>query len=240
MSEHADENAAIWQSEGGVAGWLAGAEDRERQRAEPRRLMADLLPFGAEDAFVLVDLGAGTGAAARAVLDRYPGASAVLAEFSPQMVEAGTRALEPYRGRYRYVDFDLTNGPWPADIPEKVDVAVSSMCLHHLPDARKEQLCAEVFARLRPGGWFLDLDVVTAGDPVVAEAWERAEDRQDPEGAPTRRHRTAEEQHRYENHIRHISPLPRRLGYLAAAGFEGVDVFWRRLELVLMGGRRPA
>ena len=86
----------------------------------------------------------------------------------------------------------------------------------------------------------IDLDVVTAGDPVVAEAWQRAEDRQDPEAARTRRHRTAEEQHRYENHIRHISPLPRRLGYLAAAGFEGVDVFWRRLELVLMGGRRPA
>jgi tRNA (cmo5U34)-methyltransferase len=239
VSEDIDDNAAIWKSDDGVAAWLSGSEDRERQRGEQRRLMADLLPFGDEDSFVFVDLGAGTGAAARAVLDRYPKSSALLAEYSPQMVEAGTQALAPYRGRFQYVAFDLTEGPWPVEVPDQVGAIISSMFFHHLPDPRKESLCAEVFARLEPGGWFLDFDVATAEDPVAAEAWRRAEDRRDPAAALQQQHRTADEQHRYDTHIRHISPLSRRLAALRAAGFEGVDTFWKRLESVLIGGRRP-
>jgi hypothetical protein len=34
-------------------------------------------------------------------------------------------------------------------------------------------------------------------------------------------------------------PLTRQLGYLQAAGFEGIDVYWKRLEWVIYGGRRP-
>jgi tRNA (cmo5U34)-methyltransferase len=240
VGEDHDDNAAIWKSDGGVATWLAGSAEREQQRGEQRRLVADLLPFGDEDQFVFVDLGAGTGAAARAVLDRFPRASALLAEYSPQMAEAGTDALQPFRGRFRYVDFDLTTGPWPDEVPDQVDAVISSMCLHHLPDARKKQLCAEVFTRLKPGGWFLDLDVVTAETPAAAQAWQRADDRRDPDAALHRRHRTADEQHWFENHTRYISPLSRRLGFLQAAGFEGVDIFWKRLDAVLIGGRRPA
>jgi SAM-dependent methyltransferase len=240
VNEDIDGNAAIWKSERGVAGWLSGNELREQQRGEQRRLMADLLPFGDEEPFVFVDLGAGTGAAARAVLERYPRASALLAEYSPQMADAGARALEPYGGRFHYVDVDLASGPWPTEIPERVDAVISSMFLHHLPDRRKEQLCAEVLTRLEPGGWFLDFDVVTAEDPIVAEAWRRADDRQDPGAALQREHRTPDEQHRYDVHVRHISPLSRRLGFLQAAGFEGVDIFWKRLDSVLIGGRRPA
>jgi len=39
-------------------------------------------------------------------------------------------------------------------------------------------------------------------------------------------HRTAEEQFRYENHVRYMIPLDPQVGFLRAAGFEGVDVFW--------------
>lgn len=239
MSEQVDGNAAVWKSDDGVATWLSGSADRERQRGQQRRLMADLLPFAADEDFVVVDLGAGTGAAAAAVLERYPRATALLAEYSPQMVAAGTEALAAHRGRFRYVEFDLAGEGWPAGIPERVGAVVSSMCLHHLPDARKASLCAEVLARLEPGGWFLDLDVATAEDPVVADAWRRAEERRDPAAAHPQQHRSADEQHRYDNHVRFISPVSRRLAFLRAAGFEGVDTFWRRLDSVLIGGRRP-
>jgi SAM-dependent methyltransferase len=239
VTEDADGNAAIWKSEEHVSSWLSEEDDRERRRHEQRRLMANLLPFDDDEPFVFVDLGAGTGAAGRGVLDRYPAASALLAEYSPQMAEAGTRAMERFEGRYRYVEFDLATGPWPTAIPDRVDAVVSSMCLHHLPDPRKEELCREVFARLAPGGWFLDLDVVTADDPSVDEAWRRADDRRNPEAARRRAHPTREEQHRQANHTRYISPLSRRLGFLRSAGFLGVDTYWKQLESVLIGGMRP-
>ena len=235
-----DTNAAVWKSDMGVNFWKSTASDRERRRAGHRDLMAQLLPFAADEPFTFVDLGAGTGAAARTILDCYGGAHAILADFSPQMMAQGVVELEPYAGRYTYVEFDLTRaGSWPAQIPDRLDAVVSSLCVHHLRDERKQTLFGEIFARLAPGGWYLNYDPVLPPDPVAAEAWLRAGDRRDPAAAGKRAHRTPEEQFRYENHVRYMIPLDPQLGYLRAAGFEGVDVYWKELDYVIYGGRRP-
>jgi len=234
-----DTNAAVWKSEIGVSFWKTRANGASRD-AERRVLMAELLPFAADEPFTFVDLGAGTGAAARTVLDHYPAARAILADYSPQMMAQGTVELEPYAGRYAYVEFDLTAaGDWPDGIPGQVDAVVSSLAVHHLNDARKQSLFAEIRAHLAPGGWYLNYDPVMPPDPVVEEAWLRAGDRRDPSAAQKRHHRTPEEQFRYENHVRYMIPLDPQIGFLRAAGFEGVDVFWKELDFVIYGGRRP-
>lgn len=232
-------NEAIWKSDRGMSYWISMAEDRERRRSEQRRLMAELLSFADDAEFTVVDLGAGTGAAARAVLDRYPGAAAILAEYSPQMIAEGSRALDAYFDRFSYVEFDLATGPWPTEIPDEVDAVISSMCVHHLPDVRKQQLFGEVLARLAPGGWFLNLDPVTADDPEVEATWKRANDRLDPAEAAKHAHRGPEEQRRYDNHVRYMSPLSRQLDFLRSTGFEAIDVYWKHLDYVIYGGRRP-
>ncbi len=237
--DRTDTNAAIWKSDQGISYWVATAEDRERRRGEQRRLMADLLPFADDEPFTFVDLGAGTGAAARAVLDRYPRASAILADYSSQMMEEATRALSSYNGRYSCVEFDLGDDLWPPGIPTEVAAMVSSLCVHHLPDRRKQELFREIVARLAPGGWYFNYDPVTAGDPVVEAAWQRADDRQDPASAAKRNNRTPEEQLRYENHVRYMSPLAPQLEFMRAAGFEAVDVYWKHLDHVIYGGRAP-
>jgi tRNA (cmo5U34)-methyltransferase len=237
----ADTNAAIWKSDAGISYWKSTSEDRERRRGEQRRLLADLLPFSDDDEFTVLDLGAGTGAAARTVLDRYRRAQAILADFSPQMMEQGKRELAGYEGRYRYVEFDLAEaGAWPADIPAGVEAVVSALSVHHVPDQRKQSLFGEILARLTPGGWYLNYDPVTAEDPAVEAAWQRAGDRRDPAAAAKRAHRTPEEQRRYENHVRYMSPLGPQLDFLRGAGFEAVDVYWKELDYVIYGGRRPA
>src|ERR1700761_1314109 len=93
-----DTNAEVWKSEEVVRAWAADAEQREQRRREDRAMLADLLPFDEGDAFTFADLGAGTGAGARAVLDRYPNATAVLADFSPQMMNVGAEELAGYEG----------------------------------------------------------------------------------------------------------------------------------------------
>jgi tRNA (cmo5U34)-methyltransferase len=156
------------------------------------------------------------------------------------MMAQGGAELEPYAGRYTYVEFDLTAvGAWPASIPDPVGAVISSLSVHHLRDERKRSLFAEILAHLAPGGWYLNYDPVRPPDPVVAEAWLRAGDRRDPSAADKRQHRTPEEQFRYENHVRYMIPLDPQVGLLRAAGFEGVDVFWKELDFVIYGGRRP-
>ena len=95
MPDSADANEAIWRSDAAISHWVSTAEDRERRRADERRLMAELLPFDKDQQFTFVDLGAGTGAAARVVLDYFPGAQGILADYSLQMMEQGRRELSP-------------------------------------------------------------------------------------------------------------------------------------------------
>src|SRR5579859_1157246 len=99
MPDTEDTNAAVWKSDIGVSFWKSTQADRERRRAGQRTLLAELLPFAADERFTVVDLGAGTGAAARIILDHYPAAHAVLADFSPQMMAQGEVELKPYEGR---------------------------------------------------------------------------------------------------------------------------------------------
>jgi SAM-dependent methyltransferase len=240
MPEHEDTNEAVWKSEIGVTYWKSTREDRERRRGGHRRLLAEFLPFQADEAFTFVDLGAGTGAAARTIMDRYPAARAILADYSPQMMAQGAIELEPYEGRYSYVELDLAKGgAWPEAIPALVDAVITSLAVHHLTDARKQELFAEILVHLAPGGWFLNYDPLATSDPVVEEAWHRVEDRRDPAARHKREHRTPEEQLRYETHIRYMIPLEPQVAFLRAAGFEGVDVYWKELDYAIYGGRRP-
>lgn len=240
MDELTDTNAAIWKSEEGVASWTSNTDERERKRAAQWRFLGELLPFDEEDAFNFLDLGAGTGAAARAVLRMYPRSTAVLADFSPQMMGEGEREMQAYAGRFHYVEFDMSTNNWPAAIPSTLDAVVTSMCIHHLPDHRKQGLFAEIFQHLAPGAWYLNYDPVSTADLVVEATWQRVNDLEDRVGASKRLHRTPAEQSRYENHVRHMIPLAKQLGYLQSAGFQGIDVYWKHLENVIYGGCRPA
>ena len=239
MEHPPNTNAAIWQSAEAVQTWAAEQERRETNRAAQRRLMALLLPFGEQDAFTFLDLGAGTGAASRAILGLRPRSTAILADFSAEMMRVGERDMQPFAGRYRYVEFDMADGQWPAAIPAALDAVVTSMSVHHLTDERKQGLFTEIFGRLAPGGWYLNYDPVRADDPVVEATWERVNDHDDPDAAHKRHHRTPQEQARWENHVRYIIPLEQQLAYLRAAGFASVDVFWKKLQNVIYGGYRP-
>ena len=240
MHHSADTNAAIWQSETIVANWAAEEAKREQKRVPQRRLMAVLLPFGEQDEFTFLDLGAGTGAASRAILGLRPRSTAILADFSVQMMRAGEREMQPFAGRYSFVEFDMTTGEWPAAIPAALDAVVTSMCIHHLPDERKRGIFAEIYDHLTPGGWYLNFDPVRAEDPLVEAAWERVNDQEDPEMAAKHAHRTPEEQARWDNHTRYIIPLAQQLEYLKSAGFAAIDVYSKHLENVIYGGCRPA
>jgi tRNA (cmo5U34)-methyltransferase len=238
VEELNDTNAAIWKSAEVARAFAEESEQRETRRREQLTLLARLLPFGPEDAFTFADLGAGTGAASRVVLTEYPRANAVLAEYSPQMAAEGERAMAPFAGRYRYVEFDMLSGDWSALDGIRLDSVVSALSIHHLPDARKQGVFREIFQHLQPGGWYVNFDTVQAPDAALAQVWERVNDRFEPEAADKRMHRTAHEQARFENHVRYMIPLEPQLAWLREAGFTSVDVFWKRLEMVVYGGSK--
>jgi len=238
-TEQRDTNAEVWKSDEAVRAWVADAETPRRARHAEWRLMGQLLPVGENDTFTFLDLGAGTGAAARAILDLYPNSKAILADYSPQMMNEATSIMRAYSGRFDYLEFDMLVGAWPASMPAAVDAVITSQCVHHLPDSRKQGLFTEILDRLVPGGWYLSFEPIAADDEIVAQAWERASDRLDPDAAHKRAHQTPEERALRHNHVRHLIPLAPQLEFMRAAGFEAIDVYWKKLDYVIYGGRRP-
>ncbi|HEX6513582.1 MAG TPA: class I SAM-dependent methyltransferase [Chloroflexota bacterium] len=236
---HADTNEAVWKNEANIKRWAAEAAAREAKRAEPMRYVAALLPFEADEEFTVVDLAAGTGMAARAIMDHFPKARAVLADYSPAMMGEGAKALEAYEGRYRYVEFDLRQTEWPAGIPVPMDAAVTSQAIHHLPDERKASLFREVFERLKPGGWYVNYEPVKASDSAVGHTWQRINDRFDPQAAYKRTHLSPQEEQQHANHVRYMIDLDSQLGFFKEAGYQAVDVYWKQLDYVIYGGRKP-
>ena len=117
-----------------------------------------MLPFAEQDEFTFLDLGAGTGAASRVILDMYPRSTAILADYSAEMMRAGERQMERFAGRYRYVEFDMSaRGEWPAAIPAALAAVVTSMCVHHLPDDLQAKPVRRDLRPPRPGWLVLQL-----------------------------------------------------------------------------------
>jgi SAM-dependent methyltransferase len=203
--------------------------------------MARLLPFGPDDELTFMDLGAGTGAASRALLEEYPRSNAILAEYSPQMTAEGEKLMAAaFAGRYRYVEFDMLAGDWSALDGLRLDAVVSTLSIHHLPDARKQGIFGEIYQHLAPGGWYVNFDPIRPPNTDLGAVWQRVNDRYEPDTPHLRAHRTEQEQARYENHVRYMLPLEPQLQWLRDAGFVTVDVFWKRLDMVIYGGAKPS
>ena len=137
MPDTEDTNAAVWKSDIGVSFWKSTQADREQRRAGHRALLAELLPFAADEPFTVVDLGAGTGAAARIILDHYPAAHAILADFSPQMMAQGE------------VELDAVRGPVPLR-RVRPDEGGRLAGRHSRPGRRRDQLAVGASSQRRP------------------------------------------------------------------------------------------
>ena len=235
MADHDD--AASWRSDDGIAAWLSAFGDREARRVQQRRLMAELLGFADDDPFVVVDLGAGTGAAARAVLDRYPRSSAVLVDFSPQMADAGRQALAALRGAasatWSTISPPAAHGRRAS--PTRLDAVISSLVLHHLPEARRQA------APRRGAGPPRPRRVVPRSRPARDErpARRRGVERHRRPPGPGVAGRAASAGTSTTAPCT-SAPLERQLDRLREAGFAAVDVYWKQLDTAILGGRRPA
>ncbi|HEX6511869.1 MAG TPA: methyltransferase domain-containing protein [Chloroflexota bacterium] len=198
-----------WQSPGHVADWLARLPELEPERAAAFTAIVGLLPFGPEEAFSFLDLGAGAGALSAAILSRYSRAGATLADFSQPMMDAGKKALEPFGERYQYVVFDMNAQPWPEELSGPFQAVVSSQAIHHLPNARKAWLFEQVYEHLTPGGVFVNWDPL--------------------------RH---EERQVHDPHDRTLASIEEARDMLQAAGFRDLAVAQQAGDSAVISGRK--
>lgn len=167
-----------------------------------------------------LDLGTGNGRLLALLHEHYPQAEGVGIDSSPPMLD---RAIERFVEHPLILvrEHDLAQ-PLTGVLPP-LDVVVSALAIHHLPDERKRTLFREIYALLAPGGTFINLDLVASPTPELHERFRQAIGREQDD--PTD----------------HLAGLCEQLGWLRDAGFEQVDCRFKWLELALIiAARAPS
>jgi len=206
--------------------------------AVPRRgeMLATLLaaaPFSRDDGFRAVELGCGEGRLAEALLDAFPSATLLALDGSEHMRDLATKRLRRFGERASVRTFALDTLDW-WDLMFGSDLVVSSLCLHHLSDAKKQYLYKAVASRLSARGALLVADVVepmhSQARDAAAEAWEVAARAQAGAiGRPELYTRFVEERwnlFKFPDPADMPAALFHHLVWLKHAGFSAVECLW--------------
>jgi len=180
---------------------------------------------------LVLDLGAGTGALAAAILERAEVGVVELVDVDPEMLDQARIRLAAAGGRARFAlrSFD---DPFPA-----CDAVTASLALHHIPTPEaKGALFRRAAEALRPGGIVVVADVTLPADPAGRDAGFRA----------WADHLVASgiEEHRAWEHFAEWAaedtyfPLEEELRLLREAGLEA-RCAWREGPSTVLVGTKP-
>ncbi len=197
-------------------------------------LALDLVPYSSDQPFRFADLGSGTGNFLSMVLERFPASTAMALDLSQRMLSASESKLGVSSGRVQFIQHDL-NESFPAELTD-LDMVVAFSAIHHLPDERKQAICHEIYAALKPGGTLLLADAMYV--PYSEDVWRSGRERE--ESSRSRRFSEAGiRQHEFDEHEEaksgldeasperdRISTLDQQLTNLREAGFSKIDHVW--------------
>lgn len=236
----------VWKGEALVRTFLRDVRGGIPFGAEQIEIMLRVVGSGVATVRRFADLGCGNGVLARAMLARWPKARATLVDFSAPMLAAAEQDLSAHPSAPRFVLADLADARWVDAVAAAApfDAVVSAYAIHHLPDARKRSLYAEIHALLAPGGLFVNVEHVASSTPWVEalsddlivdslHAFHGARG-----AARTRADVAAEFVHRPDKAANILAPVEDQCTWLRACGFADVDCYFKVFEMAVFGGRR--
>src|SRR5262245_18722291 len=231
-----------WTSDVYVEEWVTRQQAEDPSRAERFQLMCDLFPFPQEAQVTILDVGSGYGPVSKFILDRYPHATCIAQDGSEPMLRRARDLMAGYGERFKPHQSDLFAANWLPKPLGPFDAAVSSSCLHNLRNFdRIREIYADIRAHLKPGGVFLNLDLMNAPTPAIQQRYDGvAAARRQRQGAlyedVAAMRRRGERSTASGSAGSFPASLDQQLAALRAAGFNEVDCFWKELRRALIGG----
>lgn len=219
-------------------------------RHQQIQMLIDLIPAQRDEAIEVLELGAGAGLLAEAVLEAFPASRVTALDGSEAMRALMVHRLGKYGDRIRIQPFDLASQEWREAIPRKsLRAVLSSLCVHHVDAAGKRQLFYDMNQRLEPGGAFLLADIVYPPTPQVARLYaDRFDEIVKRQSLEMRGNLDAYEQALVDrwNYYRYDyitgegydtpSPLHDQLRWFLERGYAWSDAFWLEAGFAIYGG----
>ena len=217
------------------------------RRQEMAATLVAAAPFAADEAVKILELGSGDGRLAEALLTVFPRATLTALDGSASMREETSQRLRLFGDRARVAAFDVAALDW-WDRMFGVDLLVSSLCLHHLSDAKKQYLYKAAAERMSSRGALLIADLIdpqhAASRRLAADQWDaQARLQADALGAPELFQRFVEARwnhFRFPDETDRPSALFHHLVWLRHAGFSAVDCCWLNAGHAVFGGFKQA
>jgi tRNA (cmo5U34)-methyltransferase len=236
-SDHHD-----WTSDAYVEEWVRRQQAEDPTRAERFQLLCDLFPFPNDAQVTILDVGAGYGPVSKFILDHYPNATCIAQDGSEPMLNRARNIMAGYGERFKTHESDLFDTNWLPKPFGPFDAAVSSSCLHNLRDfARISEIYGDIHDNLKPGGMFLNLDLINAPTSELEKRYFMV--------TAARRQREGASCEDIQAIVRRADQSPanvpagafpasldQHLAALKSAGFRDVDCFWKELRRALIGG----
>jgi tRNA (cmo5U34)-methyltransferase len=214
-------------------------------RDEIRDTMLSLMPAAIDEPFLAVELGVGGGWLSAAILERFPRARVLGLDGSPTMLRETAELLAPFGDRFELRPFQLEDRSWFAAIGQDVRCFVSSLVIHHLDGAGKQQLYRDLHTHLDDGGGAILADLVAPRGEwerqSMARAWEAEVRRQSLAftGSLDMYQQFVNDRwnlYEYPDPMDMPSTVPEHLQWLTEAGFGGANLFWLRAGHAIYGG----
>jgi cyclopropane fatty-acyl-phospholipid synthase-like methyltransferase len=229
-----------WTSDAYVEEWVQRQQTADPARAERFQLICDLLPFFTDAPVTILDIGSGYGPVSKFLLDQFPNATCIAQDGSEPMLRRAQQRMAGYGTRFSIAQSDLFAQDWMPTPGGPFDAVVSASCLHNLRDFQRiNEIYRDIRAHLKPGGVFLNLDLVNAPTLALQQCYDRVATARsqreegsglDQDAMVQRAHPTPAPVHAFP------ASLDEHLAALRAAGFTEVDCFWKDLRRALYGG----
>ncbi|MDX1775756.1 MAG: class I SAM-dependent methyltransferase [Desulfobulbales bacterium] len=130
------------------------------QYKEQHEVIHDLLPETSDRHLRVLDLGCGSGALSKLVLQKIPEATVVGFDLTPKMLDAYEKNLSRYKGRYELIcgdyRFDSLGGNY--------DIVLAGLTLQHLTWGERKDFYMVIYSILNANGSFILSDIIIDED----------------------------------------------------------------------------
>jgi tRNA (cmo5U34)-methyltransferase len=145
-----------------VLNYDASMEIMHPNRTKMIQIALEVLPYPRDQTLHAIDLGVGSGYFTSQLLQAYPNSEVWAVDSAPAMIEFASDRLRPLLDRVHFIQGDFRDLSRLLPEGKSFHLAITSYALHHLDARDKEEVVRQTRDRLRPGGWFLNADIIVS------------------------------------------------------------------------------
>lgn len=193
----------------------------------------EIIPFPPDKPINVLDLGAGTGILSSFIAAKYRYADISLIDVSKNMIKQAQESLARFPNNFSYHVGDYC----PLNLPQKFDIIVSALSIHHLSAIEKKTLFCNIFTHLSPDGIFINADQVEGETPEIDGLYRAIWLKKVQENGADKNELAAALERMKEDRM---SPLEAQLQWLKDTGFSQVHCWYKNYSFAVFSGRKTS